>query len=92
MYVVWTEAITGGSPKSGGRNSDIFFSKSTDNGASFSNPVGLTNYKPGIKQEPKIAISGKNLYIIWSDYSLGMPKYFLQKVQTMGLVSAVHLH
>jgi hypothetical protein len=40
VYVVWTEAITGGSPSTGGRNSDIFFSKSTDNGASFSNPVG----------------------------------------------------
>ena len=79
VYVLWTEAITGGSPNTGGRNSDIFFSKSTDNGASFSNPVGLTNYKPGIKQEPKIAISGKNLYIIWSDYSLGAAEIFFTK-------------
>ncbi|MDQ6865429.1 MAG: glycoside hydrolase [Thermoproteota archaeon] len=79
VYVVWTEAITGGSPSAGGRNSDIFFSKSTDNGASFTNPVGLTNYKPGIKQEPKIAISGKNLYIIWSDYSLGAAEIFFTK-------------
>jgi len=79
VYVVWTEAITGGSPSAGGKNSDIFFSKSTDNGASFSNPVGLTNYKPGIKQEPKIAISGKNLYIMWSDYSLGTAEIFFTK-------------
>ncbi len=79
VYVVWTEAMIGGSPSTGGRSSDIFFSKSTDNGASFSNPVGLTNYKPGIKQEPKIAISGKNLYIIWSDYSLGAAELFFTK-------------
>jgi hypothetical protein len=79
VYVVWTEAITGGSPNTGGRNSDIFFSKSTDNGASFSNPVALTSYKLGIKQEPKIAISGKNLYIIWSDYSLGFAEIFFTK-------------
>ena len=43
------------------------------------NPVGLTNYKSGIKQEPKIAISGKNLYIIWSDYSLGPAEIFFTK-------------
>ena len=85
VYVVWTEAITGGSPSAGGRNSDIFFSKSTDNGASFTNPVGLTNYKPGIKQEPKIAISGKNLYIIWSDYSLGTAEIFFTKSTDNGI-------
>jgi hypothetical protein len=85
VYVVWTEAITGGSPGTGGRNSDIFFSKSTDNGASFSNPVGLTNYKPGIKQEPKIVISGKNLYIIWSDYSLGAAEIFFTKSTDNGI-------
>lgn len=79
VYVAWTEAMTGGSPNTGGRSSDIFFSKSTDNGASFSNPVGLTNYKPGIKQEPRLAISGKNLYIIWSDYSLGYANIYFTR-------------
>ena len=85
VYVVWTEAITGGSPSTGGRNSDIFFSESTDNGASFSKPVGLTNYKPGIKQEPKIAMSGKNLYIIWSDYSLGAAEIFFTRSTDNGI-------
>jgi hypothetical protein len=79
VYVVWTEAMTAGAPNTGERSSDIFFSKSTDNGASFSNPVGLTSYKPGIKQEPRIAISGKNVFVIWSDYSLGYAKIFFTR-------------
>lgn len=71
IYVVWTEVTTTGPAATIGRNSDIFFSKSADHGASFSIPVGLSTYKTGLKQEPKIAVSGKNLYIIWSDYSSG---------------------
>jgi hypothetical protein len=72
VYVVWTETISYGGPSvTTGRNSDILFSRSTDNGASFSSPVALTNYKTGLKQEPRIAVSGTNLYIIWSDYSTG---------------------
>src|ERR671925_1402765 len=42
IYEVWTASLAGESTN-GGRNSDIFFSKSTDSGASFSKPVALTN-------------------------------------------------
>jgi hypothetical protein len=78
IYEVWAASLPGESTN-GGRSSDIFFSKSTDSGVSFSRPVALTNYKPGIKQEPRIAVSDNNLYIIWSDYSLGAAEVYFTK-------------
>jgi hypothetical protein len=83
IYEVWTASLPGESTN-GARNSDIFFSKSTDSGVSFSRPVALTNYKPGIKQEPRIAVSDKNLYILWSDYSLGAAEVYFTKSENNG--------
>jgi hypothetical protein len=84
IYEVWTASLAGESTN-GGRNSGIFFSKSVDSGASFSKPVAITNYKQGIKQEPRIAVSGKNIYIIWSDYSLGAAEIYFTKSTNNGV-------
>lgn len=84
IYEVWTASLAG-EWTNGGRNSDIFFSKSVDNGVSFSKPIALTNYKQGIKQEPRIAVSGKNMYIIWSDYSLGAAEIYFTKSTNNGV-------
>jgi hypothetical protein len=84
IYEVWTASLAGESTN-GGRNSDIFFSKSVNSGASFIKPVALTNYKQGIKQEPRIAVSGKNIYIIWSDYSLGAAEIYFTKSTNNGV-------
>ena len=84
IFAVWTASLAGESTN-GGRNSDIFFSKSSDSGVSFSRPVAITNYKQGIKQEPRIAVSGKNMYIIWSDYSFGAAEIYFTKSTDNGV-------
>lgn len=84
IFVVWTASLAGESTN-GGRNSDIFFSKSSDGGVSFSKPVALTNYKQGIKQEPRLAVSGNNMYIIWSDYSFGAAEIYFTKSTDNGV-------
>jgi hypothetical protein len=54
--------------KSGDRN--IFFSQSTDNGASFSNPINISNTR-GSSLLSQMVISGNNLYLTWAEFNSG---------------------
>jgi hypothetical protein len=60
LYFVWTDESSG--------NRDIFFSKSNDDGLSFSSPVNLSN-NSGNSIFPRIAISENNIYVTWYDYT-----------------------
>jgi hypothetical protein len=53
IYIVW-ENYT---------ENQILFSRSTDDGASFSSPIVIN--KVGDGNEPQLAVSGKNVYVIW---------------------------
>jgi hypothetical protein len=75
VLIVWTGADTAGSG-----DTNIYFSRSIDGGKTFTPPVILSTLgnpntgpivSPGIQQEARIATSGSNVYIIWSDYSAG---------------------
>jgi hypothetical protein len=75
IFIVWTGAVAMGSG-----DTNIYFSKSIDGGETFTPPVILSTLgnpstspivSPGIQQEARIATSGSNVYIIWSDYSAG---------------------
>lgn len=59
VYAIWQENATG--------NYTVFFSKSTDGGASFSEPTLLTNSIKGDAEIPKVAASGSNVYVVWFD-------------------------
>src|SRR5438445_11371319 len=64
VYVVWSN------------NGHIFFSKSIDNGATFSGPaVNLSNLIGG-QSSPQIAVSGNNVYVVWSNAAAGNPQIF----------------
>ena len=65
INVMWLD-YTGG--KSGERN--VFFSQSTDNGASFGNPINLSNTQ-GSSLLSQMVISGNNLYLTWAEFSSG---------------------
>ena len=57
--MVWSDQTTG--------SGDIYFNRSTDGGATFSDtPINLSN-NSGRSVDPKIAISGNNVYVIWRD-------------------------
>lgn len=63
VYVVWTDDSKG--------NFDIFFTKSTDGGNTFSKPLNLSN-NPGLSYQPSISIDENNtVYIVWTDNSQG---------------------
>jgi len=58
VYVVWD-----GEGPSGGQ--DVFLVRSTDGGNNFESPVNLSN--DGSTENPKIAASGNNVYVVWAD-------------------------
>src|SRR5215208_7379307 len=59
VYVVWEDTATDGS-------SEVKFAKSADNGATFTNARNLSN-NTGISFDPRIAVSGSNVYVVWED-------------------------
>ena len=65
VYVVWQDT----SP-----TSDIFFASSTDGGATFGEPINVSNQ--GASSIPQIAVSGDDVYVVWADSSAGNPDIF----------------
>lgn len=59
-FVVWTETILG--------NSEVFFKRSTDGGATWQTTVNLSN-DPADSFHPQIAVSGSHVYVIWTYFS-----------------------
>lgn len=76
VYVVWEDDSPG--------NFDIFFTMSADNGVSFTNTINLSN-TPGISAAPQIAISGNNVYVVWSDDTAGNSGIFFAKSSDNGV-------
>src|SRR5215204_4926516 len=62
VYVVWEDATTG--------NGDIYFKRSVDNGTSFGNTENLSN-NTSYSDLFHTAISGSNVYVVWSDNATG---------------------
>jgi hypothetical protein len=59
VYVVWGESTPG--------NSEVFFAKSTDNGASFSEPENISN-TGGTSINPKVAVTGSGgIIVAWTE-------------------------
>jgi hypothetical protein len=88
IFIVWTGAVTAGSG-----DSNIYYSKSIDGGKTFAPPVILSTLaypgtgpiiSPGIQQEARIATSGSNVYVIWSDYSAGPAELVFVKSNDSG--------
>src|SRR6185436_10680062 len=75
-YIVWTDNVnTGGScldGQAGGYCGKIFFSRSTNGGASFSAPVNLSSGAPLARNDrvPIIAASGTQVHVFWTDDQL----------------------
>ena len=63
LYVTWYNTTI----RSDGSVSDneILFTKSSDYGGNFSNPIDVSNSPSNFSVQPKITVSGKNVYIVW---------------------------
>ena len=60
VYVVWSEGV--------GADRDVYFKRSTNNGASFGSTVNLSN-DDTFSEIPDIAVVGDNVYVVWDDAS-----------------------
>jgi len=63
VYVVWSEEEAIG-------DYEIYFRRSTDNGATWKTTKHLTA-NSGWSGDPDIAVSGSNVYVVWTDISSG---------------------
>jgi hypothetical protein len=62
VYVVWEDNTLG--------NYDVFFRTSSDSGATWSSVQNLSD-NSGYSFDPKIAVSGSNVYVVWYDDTPG---------------------
>ncbi len=59
LYTVWWDLTAG---------EEIYFSRSSDNGASWSLPKNLSNTPVGESTHPQIAVDkSRNIYVVWDD-------------------------
>jgi hypothetical protein len=63
VYVIWEHTP--------GNNGGIFFTRSTDNGGTFSSIKNLGN-NTGFNGFPQIAVSGNNVFVVWHDATHGI--------------------
>jgi hypothetical protein len=67
VYVAWDDGITVERT-----NSDVSFKRSTDRGDHFDRTKNLSNNPAETSaSQPRIAASGNNVYVVWSDNTLG---------------------
>ncbi|MDE1818029.1 MAG: PEFG-CTERM sorting domain-containing protein [Thaumarchaeota archaeon] len=57
VFVIWTETDSG--------KSNVLFSKSTDGGYTFDNPVNLSATTNGQSSYPQFAENGTHIYVVW---------------------------
>ena len=75
VYAVWTDDTPG--------NSDVFFTKSENIGASFETPLNLSNNN-GSSAFPRLVVSEPNVYVVWYDYSPGQSDIFFGQSNDTG--------
>ncbi len=74
VYVLWTQ------DNAEGTASDVFFRRSTDGGATWKPVENLSN--TGGSGGPKIAVSGSNVHVVWSDGPIDDPADILYRRST----------
>jgi len=79
VYVVWDDDT------SGIFTPDIFFARSTDGGLTFSEPPENISNNTGGSEQPQISVEGNNVYVVWSDTTLGDENTFFARSTDGGL-------
>jgi len=74
VYVTWTNVLPVNSTI---ENAEAFFSRSTNNGIRFENPINLSNNE-GSSGNQQIAVSGNKVYVAWVDHTLGYDEIFFR--------------
>jgi hypothetical protein len=69
LYVTWYDSTAG--------NHDIFFRTSPDNGSTWDARINLSN-NAGFSYDPRIVVSGDNVYVVWLDDTPGNFEIFFR--------------
>ena len=87
VYVVWSHKNNTDFDPSNTANQtqtyDVFLTKSTDHGNTFSKSVNLSN-DPSNSQSPAVATVSGNVYVVWTDNFIGTYEIFLTKSTDYG--------
>ena len=75
IFLVWYDKS--------GKGNYIYFTKSTDGGLTFSTPINLSQTNETSKFAQVVA-NGKNVYVVWQDFSLGNSEIFLRESTDYG--------
>jgi hypothetical protein len=75
VYVVWRDNTPG--------NNEIFFKASNNNGSTFNEIINLSN-NAGASDSPHIAVSDKNVYVVWQDNTPGNDEVFFSASDNNG--------
>jgi hypothetical protein len=70
VYVVWQDKVSG--------NYEIFLRESNDGGDEFSGVKNLSRNNTGDSISPRIASSGNNVYVVWTDQEPSKSEIFLR--------------
>jgi len=70
VFVTWNEMVT--------NQSDVFFSKSSDYGKSFSKPINLSNSSLNTV-DSAIGVFENNFYVVWNDMTKSSTNIFFSK-------------
>jgi hypothetical protein len=82
VYVVWGEReFVQGDDLGIGHDTGVFFTHSSNGGATFSSVINLDSPGQGTSESgnalaPEIAASGNNVYVVWEDHSTGKDTLF----------------
>jgi len=75
VYIAWSDNSSG--------NSEVFFRKSTDYGATWQNAKRLTS-NSGVSDCPVIAVSGVKIFVAWMDDTAGNYEVYFKKSANNG--------
>ena len=75
VFVTWNEMVT--------NQSDVFFSKSSDYGKSFSKPINLSNSSLNTV-DSAIGVFENNFYVVWNDMTKSSTNIFFSKSEDNG--------
>jgi len=71
LFALWVENNSG--------RTDVFFSKSTDGGSTFGNPMNLSGSNVGQSDYATFAQKGNDVYVVWQTSLSGTASVFLTK-------------
>jgi hypothetical protein len=78
VFIIWHEFVASATPP------DVFLARSTNGGDSFSAPVNLSNSFTADSRGEDIAVSRRNVFVVWSEEIAGVQRILLRRSTNNG--------